>query len=139
MPEAERKKLAAAVDRGLTTMADVFRPADPLLASPSYGLLYFLFLADGLPSGASAGEIRDFLEWLQHSRAAALEQHEDARDEALVEFSGLMQHGAGDRRAVARRLEILRGAWERYRAAVASGAGVPSGSVAGGGESSTPT
>jgi hypothetical protein len=112
-------------------MADVFGPADPLLASPAYGLLYFLFLADGLPDGASGREVRAFLASFQRSRIAALEQPDDARDEALVEFSGLMQHGAQDTRAIARRLEILRAAWGPYGEAATSDSST---AVAGSGE-----
>jgi len=130
--DAERRdRLLATVDAGLATMADVFGPADPLLASPAYGLLYFLFLADGLPDGASGREVRAFLASFQRSRIAALEQPDDARDEALVEFSGLMQHGAQDTRAIARRLEILRAAWGPYGEAATSDSST---AVAGSGE-----
>jgi len=120
MDADERERLVSAVDAGLAVMAGVFGPADPLLASPAYGLLYFLFLADGLPDGATGAEVRDFLAWFQRSRLAALEQPDETRDERLVEFSGLMQHGAQDARTTARRLEILRSGWVRYRAAPAT-------------------
>jgi len=122
VPDAERDRLQAEVDAGLSRLSAVFGRSDPLLGAPSYVLLYFLFLCDGPADAAAPGDVRDFLASFQRDRAAALEQPEDERDEALVEFSGLMQHGAQDRRTIARRLEILRAAWLRYRAVATSSA-----------------
>jgi hypothetical protein len=113
----ERDRLTAILDGGLDRMTRVFGPRDPLLSSPSYALLYFLFLGSGAAADVPAPLLREFFAAFQHDRLAALEQPEDGRDETLVEFSGLMQHGAQDPRAIARRLEILRSAWLAYRAA----------------------
>ncbi|HEU0235837.1 MAG TPA: DUF262 domain-containing protein [Candidatus Limnocylindrales bacterium] len=130
----ERDALLRAVDDGLARMAAVFHPSDPLLASPSYAALSFEFLralaagepaadrtdpwAASDPSGASGA--RAFLDWFGRRRHEALDLPEHERDASLVEFSGLMQHGAQDARSFARRLEILRAAWARYRAGTAS-------------------
>jgi hypothetical protein len=113
----ERDRLTAILDGGLDRMTRVFGPRDPLLSSPSYALLYFLFLGSGAADDVAGPLLREFFAAFQHDRLAALEQPEDGRDETLVEFSGLMQHGAQDPRAIARRLEILRSAWLAYRAA----------------------
>lgn len=137
----ERDALLGAVDEGLARMAAVFRPSDPLLASPSYAALYFEFLR-AMPAGdqgesdrsdrsdrsgasdpsdpSDASDVRAFLDWFGRRRHEALDLPEHERDASLVEFSGLMQHGAQDARSFTRRLEILRAAWARYRAGTAS-------------------
>ena len=125
----ERDALLRAVDEGLARMAAVFRASDPLLASASYAALYFEFLR-ALPAGDpgasdpsdafGASDVRAFLNWFGRRRHEALDLPENERDASLVEFSGLMQHGAQDARSFARRLEILRAAWARYRAGTAS-------------------
>jgi hypothetical protein len=124
IPEPECDRLLRTVDAGLARMERVFERADPLLATPSYALLYGLFLGSVEPDDAPAGRIRAFLAAFQRSRLEALEQPDGERDESLVEFSGLMQHGSQDRRSIGRRLEILRAAWERYPATSGASASV---------------
>jgi hypothetical protein len=125
LPARDARRVSRSVDAALARMAEVFEPADPLLTSPSYGLLYFLLVRSAPVMDAPGATIRAFLATFQRERLAALEQPDDEHAEPLVEFSGLMQHGAQDRRSVARRLEILERAWVDYRAA--TGAGTSSG------------
>ena len=117
LTERERGASTERIDRGLDRMARVFGSADPLLSSPSWATLFFVFLESVPAPEAPDQEVRAFLTAFQRNRLAALDMPEHERDEALVEFSGLMQHGAQDPRSIARRLEILRSAWLRYRAA----------------------
>jgi hypothetical protein len=107
--------LRDALERGLGRMEDVFGERDQLLSSPSYALLYYLFLERTADEPESGRRRHDFLVRFQREQLAALERP-DAEDDDLVEFSGLMQHGGQDRRATARRLEILLVAWRDYRA-----------------------
>jgi hypothetical protein len=120
----EGQRAVREVDAGLERMAAVFGSHDPLLASPSYALLYSLFVRS-LSADVTADVIRDFLAGFQRERLAALEGPDDPHAEPLLEFSGLMQHGGQDRRSMGRRLEILERAWADYRAA--TGAAISSG------------
>jgi hypothetical protein len=117
---ADRADLAARLDTGLVVMSDVFRPADPLLSSPSHAFLYYLFVRSVVGDETATSRpdrVRAFLDGFQRSRVAALDLPESERDGTLIEFSGLMQHGTNDARNVARRLEILAAAWARESAA----------------------
>jgi hypothetical protein len=114
MPVTEQRRLRDALERGLGRMEDVFGERDQLLSSPSYALLYYLFLERTADEPESGRRRHDFLVRFQREQLAALERP-DAEDDDLVEFSGLMQHGGQDRRATARRLEILLVAWRDYR------------------------
>lgn len=115
---AARTALTARLDSGLAVVSSVFRQADPLLSSPSNAFLYYLFVRSVVGDEQAAADppaVRGFLEAFQQARSAALDQPETERDAALVEFSGLMQHGANDVRNIRRRLEILAAAWARER------------------------
>ena len=122
----EQEGLLRAIHADVERMATVFRTADPLLASPSYVALYFEFLRDRSSSdpdawdASDASDARAFLVWFGRRRHEALDLPEGERDASLVEFSGLMQHGAQDARSFARRVEILRAAWAHYRTETAS-------------------
>ena len=116
LPTAARTDLTARLDEGLAVLSEVFRPSDPLLASPSNAFLYYLFVRSVVGderATADPSAVRDFLERFQHARVAALDLPEAERDATLVEFSGLMQHGTNDVRNIRRRLEILGAAWAR--------------------------
>jgi hypothetical protein len=117
---ADRAELTARLDAGLAAISRVFRPADPLLASPSNAFLYCLFVRSAVvdePAAADPSAVRGFIEGFQRARVAALDLPEADRDPALIEFSGLMQHGTNDVRNVRRRLDILVAAWARERGA----------------------
>lgn len=112
---ADRASLVDRLDAGLAVVSAVFRPADPLLTTPSNAFLLYLFVrrvVGDQRAAADPARVRAFLEAFQQSRVAALDQPEEERDATLVEFSGLMQHGTNDARNVRRRLEILGAAWE---------------------------
>ena len=116
LDEADRSALLAAVIGRLDRLAMVFGPSDPLLSAPTYALLYYLFVDAALGPDAShddGARLRDFLEWFQQTRLAELDRSDGERDAALIEYSGLMQHGANDQRNIDRRLEILRIAHDR--------------------------
>jgi hypothetical protein len=97
-------------------MTAVFRPSDPLLASPSNAFLFYLLVRTVVGDERAAGDpsaVRTFLQGFGRSRVSALDLPEAERDAALVELGGLMQHGTNDVPNVRRRLEILAAAWGR--------------------------
>ena len=113
----ERAELVDGIDAALETLARVFVPADPLLASPAQAFLHHIFVLsvfDRRPSDGDAARIRDFLETFQRGRSAALERPPEDRDGTLVEFSTLMQHGVNEPRNIERRLGILLAAYDRW-------------------------
>jgi hypothetical protein len=108
-----RADLRARLDDLLAFMSEVFRPADPLLASESYATIYALFVrhlrATVEPRDRSPGAVRAFLEAFHQRRLAELHKPEERQDPIMNEFSQLMQNGTIDRRGLERRLAILAG------------------------------
>ena len=112
-------ELVTRLNGRLGLMSSIFRPSDPLLASPSAALVAYLLVrsrvsADGDDLGAA--RTRGFFEWFQRARLAALERPEGEGDGEYVEYSELSQHGTNEARNIARRMQIVAGAFERYDA-----------------------
>lgn len=107
---ADRAALLAATDRQLARLSAVFTPADPLLANQTDVLVHALFLRrvrGDLPDGPSPARLRDVLVGFHAARRAALDAPPGRQDAALVEFTRLVQRGAGDRGSLERCLQIL--------------------------------
>lgn len=107
---AERADLLDRIERRLAFLCEVFTPSDPLLSSQGHVPLYYLFARSVLRSPADerpAPALRGFLERFHARRRAELRRPDDARDQAMIEFTQLMQHGTNDRRSLERRVQIL--------------------------------
>jgi hypothetical protein len=120
----ERAALAGRFGTRLAALSAIFRSSDPLLASPSAALVTYLFVRSRLErdGDAPAERLRGFFEWFQRARLAALERPEgEGGGGEYVEYSELSQHGTNEARNIARRLQIVETAYERYVAGVESG------------------
>ena len=115
LTEETRAAIHERVMDRLTLLEGLTAPHDARLATPAQALLVYLLAAD-LQDEDATGRRRfmDFLDWFTAERAAALDRPERERDQELIEYSELTQHGATERRNIERRLAILRGQRARW-------------------------
>lgn len=107
---ALRRRAIGALD----TAATVFQSSDPLLARQSSAPLLHLFVRGAAREAPGRlPVVRAFLEGFQRARVANLRRTDGHDDPVLAEFTHLSQHGTNEARNVARRLAILREAFER--------------------------
>jgi hypothetical protein len=109
MTNKEKSDLLKRVEKNLSYMLKVFGKNNPLLKTQSYPPLMYIFVKNiSSHYVVNPKEIREFLENFLLARKENLKQAEENRDQNLIYFGQLMQHGTNNYMSMKERNDILK-------------------------------